>query len=148
MVNINDRQKLIKITNDYLLGIINNFQLDDEISTLRKSNDLLVREISKSLWYFYDDMKKHCNKGQYCLTQYSQNIISRWLRLLKTNYELNETKTSRHKSFLGRLKKIWERPGFLTNEFWPFKTEHDWLQIFDQNTSLNQIEPTKEENRH
>ena len=73
----------------YLMGVIDNWSLDDVISST-KTDDVLCREIARQIWLFYDDTRRYKNEGSAALQPTKTAILRRWESLLRTEFEWSD----------------------------------------------------------
>lgn len=53
------RQALARLIRTYLAGEISAFRFDESLQAFHRSGDPHVREVTRMLWYFYDDIDDH-----------------------------------------------------------------------------------------
>lgn len=88
MINRDARNQMAEALRSYMREQITAFQLDDAITAATDAgNDETVRQIGRTLWYFYDDLKDHkvvADKGTW-------DLFNRMLLLLESDEELEAT---------------------------------------------------------
>ena len=85
VIDRENRDKLIAVTEKFLNYEIDSFEFDDEITEIaNNTNDKTVTKIRNILWHYYDDAVNH----KASLTKIGWDTIWRFMLILKSDKEL------------------------------------------------------------
>ena len=138
-IDTEQRIKIATAIQSYLDDKIDNFKLDDILSSI-ESEDLACVEIALEMSRFYDDFYSHLHSDRPLRPAYETGV-RRWIRFLNSSSEW--PLKHRFSANLGTkilqiavsaLKRK-ERTQFSVNPFWPFENEEAWERnLVEKNT--------------
>jgi hypothetical protein len=92
MVDRESRARLVKVIRSYMAEEMTAFQFDDVRTEIcSATSDKTVKNIGKTLWFYYDDCKDH----KIVASKEVWDLLNRLLLLLESDGELETTKTWR-----------------------------------------------------
>jgi hypothetical protein len=124
----------------YLRCEIDNYELDD---IHFNGKDRAAYEICQEVWFFYDDFKRHKNKGKYKLPESDEARLRRWVLFLRSDSEWPIDEPDRRwkkppgciLALIYSPKAIFDtllglpRPRSENNEYWPLNSLEDWTRF-------------------
>jgi hypothetical protein len=149
-VDFESRRKVSDAIRSYLNNEIDNFRFDDVLGECQTS-DGLVNATIESLWFLYDD----CTRSHFRDNAASAELtasFARWERLLRSSVDFDEPERKRcllerppRPGLWGKINDLFYglRPGFATNQFWPFSSAVEWAELgipFDAPTETPKCE--------
>jgi hypothetical protein len=132
MIDRSARDTLISMIQRYLSGEISNEEYEHLLFRGR-TKDAACIELGDAMLHFSSDFKRHFNAGDFEIPDVYLSRIKRWLAFLRSNTEwpiaIGMSERQRFPmNWLEWFKALFRRnvPDFVSNEFWPFKSECDW----------------------
>ena len=128
MVDRVNRNKLAESCRHYSSCLIDNFEFD-KINFELESEDRAVTEITRNLWFLYDDIRNHRNSGKFKMDDAQEKLLKRIILFLKSDMEYRWFHPSMLSVIKKQLKKIFRINAEIQLEdelikgdieFWPF----------------------------
>ncbi len=151
LMNRIERNLLAENLRHYIAGRISNFAFEEKTEHLFVAEDLGLREIQRTFWLCYSDLKEHMNAGRHSLGHECERQLLRCIIFLKSNrpFEWQPWKYENipflrffiHHFTFGLYPKKWDQRqvdqlgGDL--EAWPFLNEADFLEEIANPKYLN-----------
>lgn len=125
MIDKQARRSAETAISEYLGMTIGSHELDKVLWDCRAGDDATCNAICSAMWHFHSDTEDHTNTGKWRIEDASEEMIRRWIDILKSEWEIAEPIRL---SFVTRVRRIvlgYELP-FSDNKYWPFESKDDW----------------------